>query len=145
MPWVGFVVVPLVLLGSQLLAISEGLGAWVLLGASYSIDVFWRVLNCLCNVPYVKWSHSTPELSITARPAWSCVAAFTQMPTIRASKSGLTSPRLFAQQIPRTDGSIKLSILNVSRGLAAVVETEHRVLLHDTGPKPKYSESLKCW
>jgi len=141
-PWVSFVVVPLVLLGSGLLVISEVLGAWVLQGASYSIDVFWWVLNYLHNIPYAKWSHSTPN--------WALLPAALGVVLLLAPKGWpskqislvLLSPLLFAQQIPPTDGALKLSILDVGQGLATVLETERHVLVYDTGPN--YSESFNA-
>ncbi len=141
-PWVSFAVVPLVLLGSGLLIISDSLGSWVLQVANYSIDIFWLILKYLYSLPYVKWAHSAP--------AWALIPAALGVVLLLSPKGwpsktislALLSPLVFAQANSPQSGVFELSILDVGQGLAAVVETEQHVLVYDTGPA--YSNSFNA-
>ena len=133
-PWISFIVVPMVLFGSGMLTISDSLGSWVLLGANYSIDVFWWVLNYLHQLPYVKWSHSTP--------AWTLFPAAFGVVLLLSPKGWpsktisliLLSPLVFAQSTAVKEDELRFTVLDVGQGLATVLESEQYVLVYDTGP-----------
>ncbi len=142
-PWVSFVVVPLVLIGSSLLVISDILSSWVLQAASYSIDIFWLVLNYLYKLPYAQWSHSAPT--------WTLFPAAFGIVLLLSPKGWpskiislvLLSPLIFAQSIsPLQDDEFRLTILDVGQGLSVVLESKQHVLVYDTGPI--YSRSFNA-
>lgn len=133
-PWVSFVVVPCVLLGSILLVLSDDLATWVLQGADYSIQAFWWALEHFHQLPYAKWEHSPPDWVLL--PA-ACGVLLLLLPGKWLGKTAslaLLSPLVFAQPTPLRDDETILSVLDVGQGLAVVVEAGDKVLLYDTGP-----------
>lgn len=141
-PWISFVVVPLVLLGSGLLAISDSLGSWVLQGANYSIDLFWFILKYLYSLPYVKWAHSAPDWSLLPAAFGVVLLLSPKGWPSKTISLALLSPLVFAQAYSPQSGVFRLSILDVGQGLAAVIEIEQHVLVYDTGPA--YSNSFNA-
>jgi len=140
-PWVGFIVLPLSLLGCVLLPISTRIAHVVLLAAAKAMGVLWFLLNGLASLPNVTWKHSIPN-------GWVMVATTVGILLILAP-SGL--PRrwlsvfwlfpLFFYHVPGPKaGEVWFSLLDVGQGLSAVVRTQHHVLVYDTGPK--YGEHL---
>ena len=134
-PWVSFIVVPFVLLGSVvLLLFGDGLAGWVFLVADYSIQVFWAGLEYLYRLPYAKWAHSPPDWVLLPAVCGVLLLLLPRKWFGKAIGLVLLSPLIFAQSTPLPDGETKFSVLDVGQGLAVVVETGDRVLLYDTGP-----------
>ena len=135
-PWVSFIVVPLVLIGSGLLIFSETLSVWVLQIAGYSVDAFWAILTFLYKLPNANWLHAAPE--------WALIPAAVAILLLLAPKGWpakvlcipLFCPLLFA---PASDllgeSELRVAILDVGQGLAVVLENGQHVLVYDTGPK----------
>ena len=134
-PWVSFLVVPITLLGSLLMLVSETLGGWVLHISHLLLEVFWFVLNYLHALPFSSWHH--------AISTWALVPALIGILLLLSAKGfpsrGLSlillSPLVFAKPAGLDEGELTLTTLDVGQGLAVVVETGDKTLVFDTGPK----------
>lgn len=133
-PWVSFIVVPFVLLGSVLLLFGDGLAGWVFQLADYSIQAFWGGLEYLYQLPYAKWAHSPPDWVLLPAVCGVLLLLLPRKWFGKAIGLVLLSPLIFAQSTPLPDGKTTFSVLDVGQGLAVVVEAGDRVLLYDTGP-----------
>ncbi len=135
-PWVSFIVVPLVLIGSGLLAISEGLASGVLQLANYSIDVFWMVLTYLHEIPLAKWSHATPDWALIPAAFGILLLLSPGGWPLKALSLVLLSPLVLAPASDQVqDGELRVTILDVGQGLATILESAEYVIVYDVGPK----------
>ncbi len=133
-PWVGIVTVPLTLLGCLL---PDSLAMIPLTLASLSLQMLWSFLEVLDRWPV--WLSAAP-------PLWS-------LPLIVAGALWLLTPRgfparhagllLWLPMAPLNDrdlptDSLRLTLLDVGRGLSVVIEKDHdeqrRTLIVDAGP-----------
>ncbi len=134
-PWISILVVPLTLAGSMFLLINETLGAIILQGSSYLLDLFWVVLRFLHSLPFSSIRH--------AIPSWVMIPAVCGLLLILAPKGFplkvlgvvLLSPIFFAKQTVVHDEDLYLFILDVGQGTAVVLQSGDHVLVYDTGPK----------
>lgn len=135
-PWVSFVVVPLALLGNVLLWIHDDLAYWALKSTDWCLDVLWQVLNALAEFDVNHWN-------LPAADPLSYVLAIVGVLWLTGPK-GLANkimapclflPILFPLQETINHGDMRLTILDVGQGLSTVVETQHHVLVFDTGAK----------
>jgi competence protein ComEC len=135
-PWVGFVVVPCVLIGSILLVPVPFAGKWLLqLGAS-ALHLLWPYLDWIAQSKFSVWYLPSPTY-------WSVLAAIVGV-AILLMPRGLVGrwigclwflPLLFPSTTELDDGDFRFTLLDVGQGLAAVVETRARVLVYDTGAR----------
>lgn len=134
-PWVSFLVVPVTLLGSLLLLISESLGNLLLQVAHLLLEVFWSVLDYLHALPFASLQHAVPT--------WTLIPAGFGILLLLAPRGWpektlsvvLISPLIFAKPAEISVYDLKLTALDVGQGLAIVLEVGDRVLVYDTGPK----------
>src|ERR671914_405361 len=134
-PWVSFIVVPLVLLGALSLMLFEPLGSLLLTGAVEALEGLW---------PYLKWLAGF-DLAIWRRPAlapWTSITACVGVVLVLMPR-GLPArwvgliwllPLLYTEPQRPAEGEFWFTLLDVGQGLAAVVETPRHVLIYDTGP-----------
>lgn len=133
-PYVSFLVVPLVLLALLVLPFSTVLSSFLLLVANYLFEIIWPFLGWLSENQFSYWTHSVPGL----------------MEVLLASMGVLLllAPRGFparwlgvifilpiltnsTEKLPT--GRYELTLLDVGQGLAAVVRTRNHLLVFDTG------------
>ena len=134
-PWVSFFVVPVTLLGSLLMLVSEPLGGWVLQFSHGLLEFFWSVLNYLHALPLSSWHH--------AIPSWTLVPALFGVLLLLSAKGFpskwlsivLLSPLVFAKPVKLAENDLTVTTLDVGQGLSVVVEVDERILVFDTGPK----------
>ncbi|MBT8420685.1 MAG: DNA internalization-related competence protein ComEC/Rec2 [Gammaproteobacteria bacterium] len=134
-PWIGFVVVPLVLAGTCLVTLLPDLGGLLLSWGNWAIAIPWPFLQGLESLDFVYRTGFAP-------PLWTVIAG-------GAGVILLLLPRgmpgrwlgviwllpLFLISPPRpAAGEIWFTLLDVGQGLAAVVRTREHVLVYDTGP-----------
>lgn len=134
-PWVSFVVVPLTLAGTALLAPLPFIGYWLLRGALLALDLAWRVLQPLAALDWAALvlPHPSPVVAFCAGVGAMLLLAPRGLPA-RALGLAWMAP-LFLHAPPRpAPGDFWLTVLDVGQGLAAVVQTHERTLLFDTGP-----------
>lgn len=140
-PWVGFIVLPLSLLGSLLWLILPKLGSLLLITAEKALELLWPILQYLANLKPLLWLQYLPNvinlISITV--AVLLILAPRGIPG-RWLAVIFVLP-LLLWQAPKPDiGTIWFSLLDVGQGLSAVVRTQHHTLVFDTGMK--YSDNF---
>ncbi|MDQ3959359.1 MAG: DNA internalization-related competence protein ComEC/Rec2 [Pseudomonadota bacterium] len=134
-PWVSFIVVPLVLLGALSLMLFEPLGSLLLSGAVEALEGLWPYLKWLAGFDFAIWRRPAlaPWTSITA-----CVGVvLVLMPRgLPARWVGLIwlLPLLYTEPPRPAESEFWFTLLDVGQGLAAVVQTPRHVLIYDTGP-----------
>ncbi len=135
-PWVGFLVIPLSLLGAALSIVYLPLGALFLKLAAWLMSILWPILVHLSHWPAATWMNA--ELN-----AFALICAALGVLLILAPR-GLPGrgfaivfllPLVLTKAPPIENDHAKFTVLDVGQGLAAVIETAHHVLLYDTGPK----------
>ncbi|MCG5493142.1 DNA internalization-related competence protein ComEC/Rec2 [Ectothiorhodospira variabilis] len=134
-PWVSFVVVPLVLVG-------VGLSPWVpwaaeaLWGLAHlAVWVLWPVLEHLADWPGAQWR--------AAPPAWTLMPALLGLAWFMAPRAWparwlgllLLLPMLWPPRADLEPGAFRVAMLDVGQGLAVVVKTAGHTLVYDTGPR----------
>ncbi len=133
-PLVGFLVVPLTLLGTTVLLLWGTGGEWLLLAAATLVQWSW---------PGLEWlSHHVPLLS-SPSPSWALVPAFLGiawllMPLgwpLRGLGVVLLLPVLLVRPAAPAAGTAEFTLLDVGQGLAAVIQTHRHTLVFDTGPR----------
>jgi len=135
-PAVGFVVVPLALLGCLFWWLEPGLSAvlWQLAGSCLSW--LWLWLEWLSELGEGIWQQPPRSLGVVVL-ALSGVALLLMPPGLPGRWLGgvLLLPLLFPPVQRPADGESWVTVLDVGQGLAVVVETASHVLVYDTGPR----------
>jgi len=133
-PLYTLIVVPLVLIGTALLMAWPAAGASVLAGTAWLIEVTWPLIA----IP-AQWSWATWGIAGLEPWAWialcaGAAAALAPLPASgRAAGLVLVIAACAWRPMPPDAGGVRLTMLDVGQGLAAVVETRHHVLVYDTG------------
>lgn len=133
-PLVGFVIVPLTLLGTILLPVWSDAGGVLLQLAADIFQLGWPMLVWL--------TERIPTIQSSA-PAWTVWPgllgmAWLLMPRgwpLRSAGVALLLPLLSLSPTRPGVGSAEVTLLDVGQGLAAVVRTANHALVFDTGPK----------
>lgn len=134
-PWVSFIVVPLTLAGTALLAPLPFIGYWLLRGALLALDLAWRALQPLAALDWAALvlPHPLPPVAFCAGIGAMLLLAPRGLPA-RALGLVWMAP-LFLHASPRpAAGDFWLTVLDVGQGLAAIVQTHERTLVFDAGP-----------
>ena len=131
-PWVSFIVIPLVLGGCLLLLVGID---WLLQLALLSLHVLWRVLEVIAAWDFRLLAVAQPDL-LTLMVIGIGVLILL-LPRGSAPRwLGLVwlAPLFFPAKPGPGFGAVELHVLDVGQGLAAVVRTQNHNLLYDTGP-----------
>jgi len=135
-PWVSFVVLPLILLGTAIILFLPTVGSILLQIAAYILDTLWIYMTRFENL---EWS----VLQWTIPPFWTILVAMVGIAILFLPR-GFPGKWLgvfwllpiFLVPFPHPNqGEIWLDLLDVGQGLAAVVRTQNYTLVYDTGPK----------
>jgi competence protein ComEC len=134
-PWVGFLVVPLLLLGLLCLPLAPGLSGWLLGIAAALLEVLWEGLEYLAAVPGVQWQ--APAVAGVWLLLLSLGVVCLLLP--RALAVGMVAlslllPVLLLKPGRPDSGGLWLTVLDVGQGLAVVLETRSHLLVYDAGP-----------
>ena len=134
-PWVGFLVVPFLLLGLLCVAWLPSLAHLLILIADESLNQLWRILELLANLPDIVWHPAN--------------ASTIMIPLLFAAMIALMLPRPIPVRLPAllllitifsknsdhpNDGDLWITLLEVGQGLSVVLATRQHVLVYDTGP-----------
>ncbi len=132
-PAVSLAVLPLALAGVALLA--TPLGPWLLIGADFAMTVVDTVLAV---------SDRLPPVHVADIGAWwiwlvlvggACLLPVARLALLALGSAAavvLLPPLLARTALPA--GQVRLTVLDVGQGTAALVETAHHRLLYDAGP-----------
>jgi competence protein ComEC len=135
-PWVGFITLPLTLLGNIVWLVIPPAGNWLWLLAEYSLEIIWRVLMPIADLNGVQWIAYINNSFIL-------IAALVAVMLLLAPKNfparwlGIiwALPLLFwTPTVPHTN-EVWFTLLDVGQGLSAIVRTAHHTLIYDTGPR----------
>ncbi|MBA2592654.1 MAG: DNA internalization-related competence protein ComEC/Rec2 [Gammaproteobacteria bacterium] len=140
-PWVTFVVVPLVLLGTALLWVSEPLATLLLHGAVEALAWIWIYLEAVSDLDFATWHLPRPTPGVAASAAIGTLLLLAPR-GVPGRFTGLIwlLPLFLQRPAHPPPGELWFTVLDVGQGLSAVAETHRHVLVYDTGPK--FSERL---
>lgn len=135
-PFLGFVLVPLVLAGTLLLPLLPSAAALLLHGAAEAFACLAALLKALASLPFAVWHHAVVS-------PWPFALAMVGVLMLLAPRGvplrwvGLCwlLPLLVNLPARPPPGELWLSVLDVGQGLAAVARTHAHVLVFDTGPR----------
>lgn len=134
-PWVGMLVVPLLLLAAVLLPGFPQFAGIVFQLAAVLITWLWRWLEWLADFPGTLW------LAPAGGVAWIgwCAFGLLLLMLPRAFRTFplavlLMTPALLTTPDRPLKGDLWIHLLDVGQGLSVVLETSHHVLVYDTGP-----------
>jgi len=133
-PWVSLLVVPLTLSGVLVLGIIPAVGGALLGLAATLLEWMW---------PLLQWISAMIPVLPLAVSVWALVPAIIGLLwlfaphgwPLRPAGVLLLLPLLSWRAEPPAPGTARFTLLDVGQGLAAVVQTQHHVLLYDTGPR----------
>lgn len=135
-PWVGLVVVPLVLIGAILLPLAHALGSLALNLADLTLGVLWPLLSWLSSLDLAQWTQSVPA-------QWTWWPALVGVVLLLAPRGipmrwlggAWLLPLLLIRPAALDEGAVDFTLLDVGQGLSAVVRTRDHVLVYDAGPR----------
>ncbi|HSN71042.1 MAG TPA: DNA internalization-related competence protein ComEC/Rec2, partial [Steroidobacteraceae bacterium] len=134
-PAFSLLIVPLVLLGTLLMAVSLTAGAAVLALAATAVEFAWPVLEALAD-----WPLATLHVAMPTAPALLLLGCLTwlaiaPLPWPARFLAIVGSALLLARTPPAPPATeVEVAVLDVGQGLAVVVRTERHALVYDTGP-----------
>ena len=131
-PWVSFLVVPLMLLGLLLLAVNGAIGLMVLQAVGQLTEMLWWFLGFSAAAgPLLQ----TPTVSIGSLLIALAGAALLLMPRgLLPRWPGLLMLLVLLAPVRRTDSELVVTFLDVGQGLSVLLQTTHTNLIYDTGP-----------
>lgn len=132
-PWVGCIVVPLSLIAC-FFSFSCKISSVLFYLASKAMLGFWFVLQWLADLPDVSWFHAMPNIFILMAVGVGVIIVL--LPAgFPARIIGFlwVLPLVFYQgSVPKAN-DFNLTVLDVGQGLSSVIQTQHHVLVFDTG------------
>lgn len=134
-PIVGFLTVPLSLLGAILSLVSLTLAKPILLAALVTLHWAWDVLTYLSAQPWLAY-----QLSIQTWQAVSCLMGIALLCLPRGVPGKFLSiifilPVFFQHHLHPKSETVWMTVLDVGQGLSVVVRTANHTLIYDTGAK----------
>lgn len=135
-PWVGFIVAPLSLLGAFFALFTTHLSNGLLIAAERAMEWFWPILRWLAQLQWLNWQQAIPNKWVLLAALWAILLLLAPrgLPGRWLGIVGLLPLFCYKPVAPKL-GEVWLTLLDVGQGLAVVVQTEHHVLVYDTGPK----------
>lgn len=134
-PLMSLVIIPLVLVATLMAFIHQAMAALFFWLATVSLSWLWYGLHFLAYLPF--WGIHVPRptlfsllIAVAGALLWFAPKA---MPARYLSLVYLL-PLFFCHPPPPPFGTIRFTMLDVGQGLATVIQTQHHVLIYDTGP-----------
>jgi len=142
-PCVGFLIVPLVLLGCFLLLFSVKIGGMVLYVADKIVALLWMVLVYLAHFSWASWYELVPSIwyIVTACVGIVILLLPTGFPGRGIGIIWLLPFMLYKPPAPSL-GDVWFTLLDVGQGLSAVVQTKNHLLVFDAGPRLSDSNDM---
>jgi competence protein ComEC len=135
-PLISFLIVPFALLAVVLMFIAPDLASGLFWLVDELLQGLWWLLNQLAALPYAIISHTQPSI-IALLFAVVAIVILLAPKGIPARWLGLVLllPLIFTEKQSPATGDLKLTLLDVGQGLAAVIQTANHTLVYDTGAK----------
>lgn len=135
-PWVGIVILPLILFGTMLLLPLPAIGEVLLTVAAHGMDLLWRLLDGLASLDLMLGAALIP-------PKWAVAAGGVGVVLLLAPRGFPGRWLGFAWLLPLgflapprpNEGELWFTLLDVGQGLSIVVQTREHVLVYDTGAR----------
>jgi competence protein ComEC len=133
-PWVGFIIVPLVLLGCFTLLFSMKLGGFFLFLADKNLTWMWSILSYFSHFSGSVWYQFIPHYWIIIMAITGVVILLLPIgfPGRWLGVIGLL-PMLYYKPVPVHFSEVKLTLLDVGQGLSVVIQTQKHLLVFDAG------------
>ncbi len=135
-PYVSFLVVPLVLIGVLILPWSETGSGLFFAAAEGLFSFIWPALHWLAALPYSHWFKAQPGIILTLLALMG--VALMLAPGVRLWRAAgvllLLPAATWQPQAPEA-GAYELHVLDVGQGLAIVIRTRAHTLVYDTGAR----------
>ncbi|WP_026289822.1 DNA internalization-related competence protein ComEC/Rec2 [Thioalkalivibrio sulfidiphilus] len=133
-PWVGLLVVPLTLFSAALTLLHPLAGLPVAWLADGLMGLIWIWLEFLASLPFARWYASRPAWALALAALGIALWLLPRGLPGRMLAPVLCLPLLWPPSPELPEGGLRLTLLDVGQGLAAVVQTRHHTLVYDTGP-----------
>lgn len=135
-PWVGLVVVPLILIGTVLLVPLPALGQAMLSLVDMALSALWPILGWLAALPFAEWTAARPGPMVWLFGVVGTLLLLAPR-GVPARWLGVVLLLPLALRGPERlpNGAFELTVLDVGQGLASVVETSRHVLVFDAGAR----------
>jgi competence protein ComEC len=135
-PWISLVVVPVTLAGTTVAAVWPDCAQLLFGLADYALAPLWYLLRVCADWPLAEWHGARPTLPLLLL-ALAGVGLLIAPRGVPARGAGLLAllPLLLWQPTGLEEGGVRLDLLDVGQGLAAVVRTRDHVLVYDTGAR----------
>ncbi|MDQ7090709.1 MAG: DNA internalization-related competence protein ComEC/Rec2 [Methylococcales bacterium] len=135
-PWVSFIIVPLILLALLTLIFSASTATYLLNFADYNLAALFEFLEQLAVLPLATVNHSFVSLPAIIFVIIALLLLYTPK-GIPARHLALffVFPFLFTKQNTLKHNEFRLDLLDVGQGLATVIQTKNHLLVFDTGVK----------
>jgi competence protein ComEC len=135
-PWFGLVVVPVALLATAVVALAPAAGGVALVPAAWLAELGLRGLDAMAALPLAELHTATPPwAAVLAALLGSVVLALPRGVPGRAMGLVLYLPLLWHQPAGVPPGHLRLTLLDVGQGMAAVLRTHRHTLVYDLGPR----------
>jgi competence protein ComEC len=132
-PLVSFVLVPLVLAGALAVLVAPGTCHFCFNVAAHLYEWCWPALTWAADREFALW-RATPPLWWFPFAMLAALVMLRRWPLpLRISAACVLLPLVFVPARIPEPGAVRISVLDVGRGTAALVYTHSRVLLFDTG------------
>ena len=135
-PSIGFLILPLSLLGSLLTLVNFDLSHQLLSFAEQLLELLWKLLTFFSKIPFTQYYAylSSSWILVSSLIGTLLIAAPKGMPA-RWLGFIWVFPLFFIDNPRPQYAGIWIHLLDVGQGLASVVRTQHHVLIYDTGPR----------
>jgi competence protein ComEC len=135
-PWVGFLVAPLSFFGTLLMPVSVTLSTYLLIFADKLLSLLWIFLSWCAHLPNVVWYQVIDDklTLITASVAIFFLLLPAGFPG-RCFSIIFALPLILFTPLTPAANNVWLTVLDIGQGLSAVIQTQHHVLVFDTGPR----------
>jgi len=135
-PFISFLVVPILLLASLFLWVYPPLAKILLSLSDYLLSLIWPFLDILSSLSFSHWQSTPLPFYYWFTIILGCVLILTprNFPAKWLGIIGFLPLFLWSPDRP-DEGEFWLTLLDVGQGLSAVIQTEQHTLVFDTGPK----------
>lgn len=135
-PCVGFIIVPICLLGAMSLVLSDKLGGFFLSVADYILSMVWNILSYLSHLSWSSWFQFIPNHYVLI---CSCIGmilllAPSGFPGRFLGLIWMLPLILYKPLLPKAE-EVVITLLDVGQGLSAIVQTQNHILVYDAGPR----------
>ena len=134
-PSIGFIILPLTLLGSFTTLLISSWGNALLILAEQLLELLWQLLSVLSTLQWAQYTAfiAAPWILVSSLLGVLLLLAPQGFPMRFLSVIYLL-PLFFYKPVGPKSGEIWFGLLDVGQGLATVIRTQHHTLVYDTGP-----------